>query len=103
MKLRTRVLLGFTVIFVVVIAAGVFTVNAQRNQLYDQIDARLLSTPLPPVKAVGEASNSVVRSAPTAWVSTWALPAEGARTAEPSNSEAASASRWVATATSAAM
>ena len=48
MKLRTRVLLGFTVIFVVVIAAGVFTVNAQRNQLYDQIDDRLLSTPLPP-------------------------------------------------------
>jgi len=48
MKLRTRVLLGFTMIFVVVIAAGVFTVNAQRNQLYDQIDDRLLSTPLPP-------------------------------------------------------
>ena len=48
MKLRTRVLLGFTTIFVVVIAAGAFTVNAQRNQLYDQIDDRLRSTPLPP-------------------------------------------------------
>jgi two-component system OmpR family sensor kinase len=35
-------------IFVVVIAAGVFTVQAQRNQLYDQIDARLAATPLPP-------------------------------------------------------
>ncbi len=48
MKLRTRVLLGFAMIFVVVIAAGVFTVNAQRNQLYDQIDGRLIATPLPP-------------------------------------------------------
>ncbi|MEL6891864.1 MAG: ATP-binding protein, partial [Actinomycetota bacterium] len=47
MKLRTRVLLGFAMIFVVVIAAGVFTVNAQRKQLYDQIDDRLRSTPLP--------------------------------------------------------
>ena len=48
MKLRTRVLLGFAIIFVVVVAAGVFTVNAQRNQLYDQIDDRLVATPLPP-------------------------------------------------------
>ena len=48
MKLRTRVLFGFAMIFVVVIAAGIFTVNAQRNVLYDQIDDRLLSTPLPP-------------------------------------------------------
>lgn len=48
MKLRTRVLLGFAMIFVVVIAAGVFTVNAQRNQLYDQVDDRLIATPLPP-------------------------------------------------------
>lgn len=48
MKLRTRVLLGFTVIFVVVIAAAIFTVNAQRTQLYDQVDDRLLATPLPP-------------------------------------------------------
>lgn len=47
MKLRTRVLLGFAMIFVVVIAAGVFTVNAQRTQLYDQVNDRLLSTPLP--------------------------------------------------------
>ena len=48
MKLRTRVLFGFAMIFVIVIAAGVFTVNAQRNQLYDQIDDRLIATPLPP-------------------------------------------------------
>ena len=48
MKLRTRILIGFTMIFVVVIAAGVFTVTAQRNQLYDQIDDRLTATPLPP-------------------------------------------------------
>lgn len=48
MKLRTRLLVGFTSIFVVVIAAGVFTVSAQRSQLYDQIDARLVATPLPP-------------------------------------------------------
>lgn len=47
MKLRTRVLLGFTMIFVVVIAAGVFTVDAQRKQLYDQVDDRLATTPLP--------------------------------------------------------
>ena len=47
MKLRTRVLFGFALIFAVVIAAGVFTVNAQRKQLYDQIDDRLFSTPLP--------------------------------------------------------
>ncbi len=47
MKLRTRVLIGFTTIFVVVIAAGIFMVTAQRNQLYNQIDARLLATPLP--------------------------------------------------------
>jgi len=48
MKLRTRVLIGFTMIFVIVIAAGFFTVTAQRNQLYDQIDNRLVTTPLPP-------------------------------------------------------
>ncbi len=48
MTLRTRLLLGFTIIFAVVIAAGVFTVTAQRNQLYDQIDDRLVATPLPP-------------------------------------------------------
>jgi two-component system OmpR family sensor kinase len=47
-KLRTRVLLGFAMIFLVVIAAGIFTVNAQRNQLYDQVDDRLIATPLPP-------------------------------------------------------
>jgi len=47
-KLRTRVLLGFTMIFVVVIAAGIFAVNAQQQRLYDQIDDRLLATPLPP-------------------------------------------------------
>jgi two-component system OmpR family sensor kinase len=46
--LRTRLLLGGALIFVVVIAAGVFTVNAQRAQLYDQVDARLTATPLPP-------------------------------------------------------
>ncbi len=48
MKLRTRLLAGFMLIFVVVIAAGVFTVSAQRDQLYDQIDDRLAATPLPP-------------------------------------------------------
>ncbi len=48
MKLRTRLVAGFTAIFVVIIAAGVFTVTAQRNQLYDQIDDRLMATPLPP-------------------------------------------------------
>lgn len=48
MTLRTRLLAGLTLIFVVVIAAGVFTVSAQRSQLYDQIDDQLLSTPLPP-------------------------------------------------------
>ncbi|MEZ5246073.1 MAG: HAMP domain-containing sensor histidine kinase [Acidimicrobiales bacterium] len=47
MKLRTRVLLGFTLIFVVVVAVAVFTVNAQRSQLYDQVDDRLNATPLP--------------------------------------------------------
>ena len=48
MKLRTRVLPGFTMIFVVVIAAGAYTVTAQRSRLYEQIDDRLLATPLPP-------------------------------------------------------
>ncbi len=57
MTLRTRLLLGFTMIFVVVIAAGVFTVTAQRNQLYNQIDDRLSATPLPP-----ETRNSPARS-----------------------------------------
>lgn len=47
MKLRTRLLLGFAVIFVVVIAAGFFTVAAQRSRLYQQIDDRLIATPLP--------------------------------------------------------
>lgn len=47
MKLRTRLLLGFAVIFAVVIAAGFFTVAAQRNRLYQQIDDRLIATPLP--------------------------------------------------------
>jgi two-component system OmpR family sensor kinase len=42
----------------VVIAAGIFTVNAQRNQLYDQIDDRLVATPLPPeVRARPGAAN----------------------------------------------
>ncbi len=48
MKLRTRLLAGFTLIFLVVIAAGVYTVSSQRNQLYDQVDDRLAATPLPP-------------------------------------------------------
>ena len=38
MTLRTRVLLGFSVVFVVVIAAAFVTVSAQRAQLYDQLD-----------------------------------------------------------------
>ena len=54
MTLRTRLLLGFTMIFVVVIVAGIFTVTAQRNQLYDQIDDRLISTPLPPEARAGQ-------------------------------------------------
>lgn len=48
MTLRTRLALGFAVIFAVVIGAAVFTVTSQRTQLYDQIDDRLVSTPLPP-------------------------------------------------------
>ena len=48
MRLRTRLLLGFTIVFAVVVAAGVFTVVAQRNRLYDQVDDQLMSTPLPP-------------------------------------------------------
>lgn len=48
MTLRTRLLIGFTMIFVVVIGAGVFTVRSLGDQMYDQIDDRLLSTPLPP-------------------------------------------------------
>ncbi len=35
-------------IFLVAIAAGVFTVTSQRNQLYEQVDAQLAATPLPP-------------------------------------------------------
>lgn len=58
MKLRTRLLAGFALIFVVVIAAGVFTVTAQRDQLYDQIDDRLTATPLPPQTRAGQASGN---------------------------------------------
>jgi two-component system OmpR family sensor kinase len=46
--LRTRLLLGFTMVFLVIVAAGVFTVTAQRDQLLDQIDDQLTSMPLPP-------------------------------------------------------
>lgn len=35
-------------IFIVVIGSGVFTLRAQRNQLFDQVDDRLTSTPMPP-------------------------------------------------------
>jgi two-component system OmpR family sensor kinase len=35
-------------VFLVVVAAGVFTVTAQRSQVYDQVDDQLRSTPLPP-------------------------------------------------------
>ncbi|MGB3735159.1 MAG: HAMP domain-containing sensor histidine kinase [Ilumatobacter sp.] len=56
MTLRTRLLLGFTLIFVVAIAAGAFTVTAQRNQLYDQVDVRLMATPLPPELRASPAS-----------------------------------------------
>ncbi len=67
MKLRTRILLGFTMIFVVVIAAGIFTVSAQRNQLYDQIDDRLMATPLPPrVRAVQPGNAPIGGAAPPA-------------------------------------
>ncbi len=48
MTLRTRLALGFVIIFVVVIAAGIFTVTSQRNQLYEQIDDRLIGSPVPP-------------------------------------------------------
>lgn len=48
MKLRTLVLIGFSAVLIVVIAAGVVTVRAQRSQLYDQVDDRLTATPLPP-------------------------------------------------------
>ena len=48
MTLRTRLLAGFALIFAVVIVAGVFTVTSQRNQLYDQVDAQLTATPVPP-------------------------------------------------------
>ncbi len=70
MKLRTRVLLGFAIIFVVVIGAGAFAINAQRSQLYSQIDDRLLATPLPPeararpVLSVGDASARSAEPAP---------------------------------------
>lgn len=48
MTLRTRLLAGFTVIFLMVVAAGAVTVSSLRSRLYDQVDDRLLSTPLPP-------------------------------------------------------
>ncbi len=48
MTLRARLLAGFTVIFFVVVVAGVFTVLSQRGQLIDQVDDRLVATPLPP-------------------------------------------------------
>ncbi len=48
MTLRTRLLAGCALIFVVVVAAGVFTVQAQRSQLYNQVDDRLTATPIPP-------------------------------------------------------
>ncbi len=48
MKLRTRLWIGFTLIVLVVVGAGVFTVEVQRRQLYDQIDDRLITMPLPP-------------------------------------------------------
>ena len=48
MTLRTRLLAGFAMIFVVAVAAGVFTAASQRSQLYDQVDDQLMATPLPP-------------------------------------------------------
>lgn len=58
MRLRTRVVLGFTLVFLVVVAAGVFTVTAQQRQLYDQIDDQLTSTPLPPGARVEQSVGS---------------------------------------------
>ncbi len=48
MTLRTRLWVGFATIVVLVIVAGALAVSAQRRQLHDQIDDRLLATPLPP-------------------------------------------------------
>lgn len=48
MTLRTRLLLGLGVVFLVIVAAGVFTVRTQRAQLYDEVDTQLTTTPLPP-------------------------------------------------------
>ncbi len=47
MSLRTRLLLGLVGAFLVFLVAAVFAVGAQRNQLYDQLDAQLLGTPVP--------------------------------------------------------
>lgn len=47
MSLRTRLLVGFAMIFAVALAAGLFIVTSQRSQLYDQIDTQLTGTPLP--------------------------------------------------------
>lgn len=48
MSLRSRLLLALTAVFAVFAIAAVVTVLSQREVLNDQIDERLLSTPLPP-------------------------------------------------------
>ena len=48
MKLRTRLWVGFALIVAIVAVAGVVAVSTQRDRLSDQIDDRLLATPLPP-------------------------------------------------------
>ncbi len=78
MTLRTRVLLGFSVVFVVVIAAAFVTVSAQRAQLYDQLDDRLRSTPLPP-----EARSRTPVAAPQAVEDTPPAPATERRGGRP--------------------
>ncbi|MGH1488717.1 MAG: sensor histidine kinase [Acidimicrobiales bacterium] len=46
MSLRTRLLLGLSGAFLVFVVAAVVAVGAQRNELYRQVDAQLLGTPL---------------------------------------------------------
>ena len=48
MRLRTRVWIGFTVIAITVVGAGVFTVEVQRRYALEQMDDRLTAVRLPP-------------------------------------------------------
>lgn len=58
MRLRTRLWVGFSVIVLTVVGAGIFTVEVQRRHAQEQVDDRLAAVRLPPETRVRPAGGS---------------------------------------------